>query len=78
MRWVLRKYFVLNLTPPPKLYSYTQINTAVLFFSAAHYEFQLDQTFSYFWNYIYNEGSVLLGTEATEKLQVSRAKHLNN
>lgn len=64
--------------PPLKALQLQQTNTAVLFSSATHYKFQLEQTLSYFWNYIYNEGSVLLGTTATEQLQARRAKHLNN
>lgn len=63
---------------PLKALQLQQTNTAVLFSSATHYKFQLEQTFSYFWNYIYNECSVLLGTTATKQLQARRAKHLNN
>lgn len=40
--------------PPPKALQLQQTNPAVLFSSATHYKFQLDQIFSYFWNYIYN------------------------
>ena len=63
---------------PPKGLQLQQTNTTVLFSSATHYKFQLDQTFSYFWNYIYNEGSVLLEIAATKQLQASRAKRSNN
>lgn len=74
---VLHKCFSLNPIPSKAL-QLQQTNTATLFSSAAHYKFQLDQTFSYFWNYIYNEGFALMGTEATEQLQASRAKHLSS